>query len=171
VHIRGVEIRGVAAWIVWRAIFLGFVPTWDRKLRILVDWVVTAIFGRNIANIRMNEPYGLREEMYEPGQAIVREGDVGQRLFIISEGEVDVVRAGNDGSEERLATLGPGQHFGEMAVFGRTRRSATVRARTRVHLLSLGEVEALNLSRTMETFGERVRRLPGQERADRGQAG
>lgn len=159
-HVKGIPMWGVPGWIVWRATFMYFIPSWDRKLRILLDWLITAFSGRDIANIRMNEPFGVRHELYEPGQDIVREGDVGQRLYVISEGEVEVVRDGADGGEERLATLGPGQHFGEVAVFNDRRRTATVRARSRVRVLSLGATEAQSLSDAMSPFGDRIRSLP-----------
>lgn len=159
-HVKGIPMWGVPGWIVWRATFMYFIPSWDRKLRILLDWLITAFSGRDIANIRMNEPFGVRHELYEPGQDIVREGDVGQRLYVISEGEVEVVRDGANGGEEHLATLGPGQHFGEVAVFNDKRRTATVRARSRVRVLSLGATEAQSLSDAMSPFGERVKSLP-----------
>jgi cAMP-dependent protein kinase regulator len=98
--------------------------------------------------------------MYEPGQLIVREGDVGQQMYVISEGEVDVVRTAADGTEEHLATLRQGQHFGEVAIFNNKRRTATVRARSRVRLLALGGNEALSLSEAMEPFGEQMKALP-----------
>lgn len=160
VHVKGIPMKGILGWIVWRATFMLFIPSWDRKLRILLDWLLTAVSGRDIANIRMNEPFGVRHELYEPGQDIVREGDVGQRLYVISEGEVEVVREEGDGRVERLATLGPGQHFGEVAVFNDKRRTATVRARSRVRVLSLGATEAQNLSDAMSPFGDRIKSLP-----------
>ena len=165
-HLKGIPLWGIPGWVAWRATFMYFIPSWDRKLRILLDWILTAFSGRDIANIRMNEPFGVRKEMYEPGQDIVREGDVGQQMYVISEGEVDVVRKAVDGGEEHLATLGPGQHFGEVAVFNDKRRTATVRARSRVRLLSLGGSEAQNLSSAMAPFGERIQSLP----VDKGEA-
>ena len=159
-HVKGVPMWGIPGWVAWRATFMVFIPSWDRKLRILIDWMLTAISGRDIANIRMNEPFGVRSELYEPGQEVVREGDVGKRLYVISEGEVDVVQAGPDGGEGHLASLGPGQHFGEMAVFSGRRRTATVRARTRVRVLSLGATEARSLSEAMSRFGDQLRSLP-----------
>lgn len=164
-HVKGIPMWGVPGWIAWRATFMVFIPSWDRKIRILMDWILTAISGRDIANIRMNEPFGVRSELFEPGQDIVREGEVGQRLYVISEGAVDVLQATSDGDEEHLAALSAGQHFGEAAVFGGRRRNATVRARTRVRLLSVGATEARSLSDAMTQFGEQIRSLPVDERA------
>jgi NADH dehydrogenase len=159
-HLKGISLWGVPGWIAWRATFMYFIPSWDRKLRILMDWILTAVFGRDIANIRMNEPFGVRKQIYEPGQVIVQEGDVGKHMYVIAEGEVEVVRRKSDGTETHLATLHQGQHFGEIAIFNHTRRTATVRARSRVRVLSLGGLEALDLSDVLPPFGDNVRALP-----------
>jgi flavin-dependent dehydrogenase len=78
---------------------------------------------------------------YRPGELIIRQGDPGDCMYVIQAGQVEVVREAPDG-EKRLAVLGPGDVFGEMALFHREeRRSATVRP--------LGEVRALSVDRKM----------------------
>lgn len=67
------------------------------------------------------------EQTYEPGQFIMRQGDTGVGAFIIRTGEVEVVQE-KDGKETRLATLGPGDVIGEMALLDEFPRSASVRA-------------------------------------------
>lgn len=158
-HIKGITLYGRLAWIFWRLTFLAFIPSWERRLRILSDWLVVGLFGRDIVNVQMHEPYGVKPEVYEPDQAIVREGEVGRRLFLIEEGEVDVVRESEDG-EEHLARLGPGQHFGEVSIFRNVRRTATVRARSRVRVLSVGRETTMALSSTVRSFEEQISRLP-----------
>jgi len=74
----------------------------------------------------------MKRETYLPGEKIVCEGDVGDRMFIIFTGEV-VVRK----QDRELAQLCPGQLFGEMSLFDEERRSATVAAHTDAELLSL----------------------------------
>ena len=72
------------------------------------------------------------------GDAIVSEGDVADRFYIIARGEVEVTRRSPEGDEIQLATLGPGQFFGEVGILAETRRMATVRA------IDDGELLALN---------------------------
>ncbi|MHC4947892.1 MAG: cyclic nucleotide-binding domain-containing protein [Planctomycetota bacterium] len=64
---------------------------------------------------------------YAAGEAIVTQGDVGDCMFVVQAGEVEVVHE-EAGEPVRLAVLGPGDFFGEMAIFERQTRSATVRA-------------------------------------------
>lgn len=76
-----------------------------------------------------------RPTRYEPGQAIFTEGEVGESLFVLAEGEVEVAR--HEGPGAQLAVLSPPAAFGEMALVDREHRSATVRARSRVLALQL----------------------------------
>jgi NADH dehydrogenase len=158
-HVKGFRITGRLAWIVWRMFLLSFVESYDRKVRIVLDWLLWPILGREIINIRMDEPYGIRRQLYEPGQEIIREGEIGRRLYIVMEGEVEVSRASPSGSEV-LATLGRGQHFGEIAVFQDSRRTASVRARTKVELLSVGQGESKALVSALRWFGDAVGATP-----------
>lgn len=65
----------------------------------------------------------------EAGRTIMRQGDLGQELAVVIEGEVEVVRDG-----ARIATLGPGSYFGEIALLDSLTRTASVNAVTDVVL-------------------------------------
>jgi CRP-like cAMP-binding protein len=73
-----------------------------------------------------------REEPYSAGQNIVSEGSRAAAFFLITQGRAKVVK-GN----KTLRTLGPGSHFGEMALFDASPRAATVVAETQVQTLVL----------------------------------
>jgi CRP-like cAMP-binding protein len=63
---------------------------------------------------------------FEEGDHIVQEGEAADCLYLIREGQCVVWRKGEDGSEEVLAKLGPGQTFGEIGLLFQKPRSATV---------------------------------------------
>ncbi len=70
------------------------------------------------------------------GEVIVRQGEVGNSMYVVQAGEVEVLRETEDG-EVRLAVLGAGDFFGEMSIFEHEVRSATVRARGEAHVLTV----------------------------------
>ena len=75
-------------------------------------------------------------KVYERGQVIVRQGEAGDSMYVMQGGQVEVVRE-KDGKEYRLSVLGRGDVFGEMALFDREPRSATVRALDSARVLTL----------------------------------
>ena len=75
-------------------------------------------------------------QVFEDGQTIVCQGDPGDGMFVLLAGEVEVVRLG-PGGETPLTVLKAGDLFGEMALFGKEPRSATVRARGEARVLSV----------------------------------
>ena len=79
---------------------------------------------------------GVTGKVYQEGDVIVRQGEVGECMYVISKGKAEVlVKKGR--KQVRLAILGPRDFFGEMAIFDRERRSATVRAMGEVCVISI----------------------------------
>jgi CRP/FNR family transcriptional regulator, cyclic AMP receptor protein len=104
--------------------------------------------------------------VFHDGEVIIRQGEPGECMYVVLEGHADVVRE-HDGSDTHLATLGPGDFIGEMSVFERETRSATVRARGEVRMLTvdrrtlLGRIhEDPSLAmKVLERMSKRVREL------------
>lgn len=71
---------------------------------------------------------------FEPGESIIRASDSGDEMYAILSGVVDVL-GGEAGNPMILRTLGPGEVFGEMSLFNRSIRTATVVASTSVTVL------------------------------------
>lgn len=73
---------------------------------------------------------------YRPGDIIVAQGDTGDCMYVIQEGEAEVLRD-EDGVSVVVDTMKAGDLFGEMAILEHTVRSATVRARSPVRALTI----------------------------------
>src|SRR5579885_2752906 len=71
------------------------------------------------------------------GHTVFREGDTGDRLFVVLDGKVKISRAAADGRENLLAVLGPGEMFGELSLFDPGPRTASVSAITDATLAGL----------------------------------
>jgi len=103
---------------------------------------------------------------YEDGEIIVRQGEEGDSMFVIQEGQVEVLRE-TDGQETRLRIAGEGEFMGEMAIFERVNRSATLRALGRVRVLTIDKKNFLRrvhedpslAFRVVKTMSGRIREL------------
>lgn len=118
-------------------------------------------------------------KLYESGEAIVRQDEVGECMYVIQEGQAEVVRDEN-GTEVSLAVLNEGDFFGEMAIFEREVRAATVRALGPVRVLTVDKKTFLSRIQDdpslafhiVRTMSGRIRRLNAdlmQAKSDKGQ--
>ena len=103
-----------------------------------------------------------KEQRYESGATIVKSGAGGHGLYIIKEGTVSVVRDG-----QKVASMGPGQFFGEISVLDGGPRTADVKADTETVCLTLisWEIKPLlmdNAGISYKMLLEMVKRLRSQ---------
>jgi CRP/FNR family transcriptional regulator, cyclic AMP receptor protein len=83
----------------------------------------------------------LSETRLRRGETLFREGDSGDRLYVVLEGKIKLGRSSPDGRENLMAVLGPGQMFGELSLFDPGPRSLTATAVTDVTMKTLGHDE------------------------------
>lgn len=114
-----------------------------RLLR-LEDALGVRVFVRRVPVLaglphRVLEDMALRSrlERFRDGEAVVREGEVGDQLYMIRDGEAEVAARGEGEAEVAVATLSKHDHFGEIALLKDVPRTATVRARGPLELYSL----------------------------------
>ncbi len=118
---------------------------------------------------------GVLGKEYGDQEAIIRQGEMGDRMYVIQAGEAVVVRE-EAGGEVVVGNLTTGDIFGEMAIFERRPRSATVRARGKARVLTLDKRAFLRrvhqdpslafqilqgMSRRIRSLDEELSRLKG----------
>lgn len=103
---------------------------------------------------------------YKNGEIIIKQGDTGNCMYVIQSGQVEVLRT-KDGKEVQLAIRKDGDFFGELALFSREVRSATIQALGDVRVLTVDRKNLLNsiqkdpslAFRIIETLSKRIRDL------------
>lgn len=87
----------------------------------------------------------LHSRAYHEGEVLFLEGDIGRALFIVESGRIELTKTAPGGKPQRLAVLGPGDFFGEMALLEHLPRSASAVAleQSHVHLLYRTRLESL----------------------------
>jgi len=107
--------------------------------------------------------------VYTDGQDIVRQGESGDTMYVIQKGKAEVLHEA-DGKEVRLNVLTKGDFFGEMALFQKMNRSATVRAVGEVRVLTIDKRILLRrvhedpsfAFRILQKMADRIRELDGE---------
>jgi len=87
----------------------------------------------------------LEERRWEVGEHICNEGELGRTLYVIREGEVEVLRKSSKGNNQSIVKLGPGECFGEMTLVELQPRSATCVVRKKAITYSLTNLDLWNL--------------------------
>ena len=153
-EVLGMRFSGLPAWLLWRAIYWSKLPGWDRKLRLALDWATAFLFPGDLVQLQVRTSDNIVGEHFEQGDLIFAEGDVGDRVYVITNGEVEVLRGGR-----RLALLGPGDYFGEMAMLSDAPRNADVRALVPVDLLAVGKADFSKLLAHFPEMSAQINRL------------
>ncbi len=145
-EIMGVKMSGLMAWILWRAVYLSKFPGLDRKIRIGADWVMDLFLPRDITQLRIFQSPAVAREHFHTGDWVFDEGDFGDKIYVIVEGQVEIVK-----DDEPIATLTAGDVFGEIALISDSPRTAGAQATTPVDVIAVSR----------EAFKTLVTHLPG----------
>ncbi|MFC1606698.1 cyclic nucleotide-binding domain-containing protein [Candidatus Latescibacterota bacterium] len=104
----------------------------------LVYEIAAGFFSNGVESVIKNEPevHGQLGKIYHDNEIVVQQGDEGNCMYAIQSGFVEVLKE-KGGKEIHLAYLGENDFFGEMALFEREVRSATIRAKGDTSILTI----------------------------------
>jgi NADH dehydrogenase len=136
-EVFGIKVSGFLAWLLWRSVYLMKLPGFDRKLRVTTDWFLDLILPPDIVQLKTEKAASFGRAHFEPREIVFRQGDRGDRLYVVVDGEVEIIREELGKGEYVLGRLGAGAFFGEMALVNDAPRAATVRTVTQVNLITV----------------------------------
>ncbi|MGD9616615.1 MAG: ATP-binding cassette domain-containing protein [Alphaproteobacteria bacterium] len=153
--------------------------THDHRIIELADRLVHMVDGRIVSDVMLNDALRICEFLkgvelfkaltptelthvaermtkrhYLPGDLVIKQGDIGHELFLISDGDVKVERSGQE-----VARLGPGEFFGELALLSGNPRNASVIATDPLETYVLGEEDFRAAMDKSESFRDQLRRV------------
>ncbi|HEY8504027.1 MAG TPA: ATP-binding cassette domain-containing protein [Gemmataceae bacterium] len=160
------------------------IVTHDNRILKVADRIVNMVGGRIRSNVLVKESLllieylrrcvvfagltpdaltGVAEKMtreaHAPGAAIVRQGEEGDKFYLVRRGEVDVIVGEGTPQRRVVNTLREGDYFGERALMTGEPRNATVRARGEVETYALGKDDFQRALATTAPFIEQIRRV------------
>ena len=138
-NIFGVRISGFFAWVLWRAVYLGKLPSLARKLEVVGDWIWNSLFSPNIVQLKLTRTGAVGLAHYAPGEFVFHKGDPAGNVFAIESGTAGVYL---DESAQPVSILKPGELFGEVSAGnGRRIQPFSVKAETPLDLITIRRVD------------------------------
>ena len=159
------------------------IVTHDNRILDVADRIVNMVDGRISSNVLVKESARICEFLkdfpafaeltpqsltkvadkmadytYEPGEAIIRQGDPGREFFIIAEGRVAVLITDQTGSEREVNQLKAGDYFGEIALMEDRPRNATIVAIEPTRCYVLDKDEFQEVVESVASFEEELRK-------------
>jgi len=154
-EVKGIPIRGLLCWLVWRSMLFYFFPTWDRRLRLLADWMIWPIVGRDIVWMWRDRSgdYEVQQNIYQPDEVIVDRARPVRYVHVLVEGEVEL-RARQNGTDRVVTTIRTGSHFGRKSLEQASADYAV--ARSVVRTIALRDDQANRLQDVLASAGQIV---------------
>jgi len=106
------------------------------------------IFGALSDEVLAHIAKSMEQVNLQPGHTVFAEGDAGREMYVVLDGEVEVLKKSRRGRDQRVAILGPNDAFGEMSIIDVQPRSATVRTLGPTRLLRIRSDDLDQLYRT-----------------------
>ncbi|MGH9109586.1 MAG: cyclic nucleotide-binding domain-containing protein [Acidimicrobiales bacterium] len=119
----------------------------NKEIDLSKIWLFSTCSTRELRTVRR----ALEEVTVPDGRVLCEEGTIGREFFLIVDGQATVRRG-----TRRVATLGPGDYFGELALLDRKPRSATVVSDGEMRLLVLGQRQFNGILDAIPALGRKL---------------
>jgi len=149
-EIYRLRFSGLLAWFLWRAVYLLKIPTFKRKLNVVVDWTWDIFFKPNIVQLHVAQQQRFKQAHYAAGDFVFRKGEPGGAFFVVKAGSAGLHL--DDGSETPLVRWTKGDHFGEPAILegaAHLTYRASVKAETPLDLIVIEPADFKGLAESL----------------------
>ena len=146
-EIYSLKFSGLVAWVLWRAVYLTKIPTFRRKLNVIVDWTWDIFFKPNLVEVRVPQDRQFKQAHYAAGDFVYRKGAPAGGFFVVKSGSAGLYL--DETSATPLVTWTKGEHFGQGAFLDGSDRSIhpdSVKAETPLDLVFIDQADFTRLS-------------------------
>ncbi len=125
--VYGIKLSGTIAWLLWRGFYLSFLPGFQAKLRVGINWLVNSVMPPNIVQIQSTPP-ATRYIHYRKGDTVFEPGMLIDGFYTVTKGRFKLTIDNPDTGEHFEKVFGPGEHFGERVLLRSALRTGLVKA-------------------------------------------
>ena len=151
-EIYRLKFSGLVAWFLWRTVYLMKIPTFRRKLNVVVDWMWDIFFKPNIVEVRVAQEQRFKQAHYAAGDFVVRKGETAAAVFVVRTGSAGLYM--DEAAATPLVTWTKGDHFGEAAFLEGADPTypAWVKAETPLDLIVVDRADFTSMAESLGTL-------------------
>jgi NADH:ubiquinone reductase (H+-translocating) len=137
-EIYNFKFSGRLAWFLWRSVYLLKIPTFKRKVNVVVDWTWDMFFKPNVVQVRPPLQQQFKQAHYGAGDFVFHKGELADAFFVVKAGTAGLYL--DETAASPIVTFTKGDHFGEGAFLemeGSPAYPASAKAETPLDLVVL----------------------------------
>ena len=121
-----ITVKGFIAWLIWRAFYLSFLPTFATKIRVLTGWIVEFLVPRNAVMTRALKNNAVAYQNFKKGDVVFKEGMIADGFYIVIEGSFKNTFIKTSSGKQFTKTYKENDHFGARVLLSGSRRTGTI---------------------------------------------
>ena len=123
-----ITVRGFIAWLIWRAFYLSFLPSFATKIRVLTGWIVEFLVPRNAVMTRALKNDAVAYQNFKKGDIVFKEGMIADGFYIVIKGSFKNTFTKTSSGKKFTKFYKVNDHFGARVLLSGTRRTGTIQA-------------------------------------------
>ncbi len=121
-------VKGFLAWLIWRAFYLSFLPSFATKVRVLTGWIVEFLVPRNAVMTRALKNNPVAYQNFKKGDVVFKEGMIADGFYIVLKGSFKNTFIKTNSGKEFSKFYKVNDHFGARVLLSGSRRTGTIKA-------------------------------------------
>lgn len=127
-EIFGVNIKGLFAWIIWRALYIGMLPGFPTRLRVALNWLFDYFLPRTIVQMAETQERGVQYRHYNAGDVVLSVEQILDGFYVVVSGKLKLEVNVPDSDEVFIRELEAGDHVGEQLLIKNLLTTCTLTA-------------------------------------------
>ena len=121
-----ITVKGFIAWLIWRAFYLSFLPSYATKIRVFFGWVVEYLVPRNAVMTRALKNDAVSYQNFKKGDTVFQEGMIADGFYIVLEGSFKNTFKKTSTGKGFTKFYKKNDHFGARVILSGNRRTGTI---------------------------------------------
>ena len=121
-----ITVKGFIAWLIWRAFYLSFLPSFATKIRVLTGWIVEFLVPRNAVMTRALKNDAVAYQNFKKGDIVFKEGMIADGFYIVIHGSFKNTFMKTNSGKKFTKFYKANDHFGARVLLSGSRRTGTI---------------------------------------------